>query len=66
MCGDHFRHNRIIIYVRQEGNLVQQDSVARDGSNFWSLTPGNLFKDMFKYCTTLEKKFPGGNYPNKA
>lgn len=29
------------LYTKQEGNLVQPNSVASAGSNFWSLTPGS-------------------------
>lgn len=37
------RVRRIMTDMRQEGNLVQHDSVGSDGSNFSSLTSGSLF-----------------------
>lgn len=43
------RDSRISVHMRQDGNLVQQDSVASVGSNFWNLTLVSLFKDISKY-----------------
>lgn len=42
-------------HKRQEDSLVQQDSAAGVGSDFWSLTPSSLFLLYLSTAQSYEK-----------
>jgi hypothetical protein len=48
--------SRVSVHVRQEGNVVQHESVASVGSDFKSLTMGSFFQAHLS-TTQLGKMF---------